>query len=354
MSLGDLGDNKESESNSLVHVCALRWIEQMLYLFGGHTYPGIRDGNGYLVIREACAHRDRGGGSAVLDGIRQKVIDDPREGCRIDCDLTYFGIQIELHRGARRCAKLLHNLCNKSVEVLGRLRNRAVPAKELLPQERIVCEVHGVLKEIAEPLQRLGAILEGVVKLVELKFHEPKRVLEIVKEVGERAKQGWGGGRHAGSGKISLAPTITRLLNGGKSGVEGDGTMEIYRFFHPHHNPRLHSVALRQQELFELEQVAAELRKALERARERSRRRPASPILAEHFDGIMKAVRFVEDSLKTLSDAHPGDSVDALRALVQEREDFSGWDTWCRVLQQQMAACPDDPTLLPRAGEPGQ
>ena len=116
--------------------------------------------------------------------------------------------------------------------------------------------------------------------------------------------------------------------------------MEIYRFFHPHHNPRLHNTALRQQEICELEQVASELRKALERARERSRRRPASPILAEHFEGVLKAVRFVEDSLKTLSDAHPGDSVDALRELVRERVEFSGWEAWCRVLQQQMAVYP--------------
>jgi hypothetical protein len=114
--------------------------------------------------------------------------------------------------------------------------------------------------------------------------------------------------------------------------------MDIYRFFHPHHNPRLHSTPLRQQELSELEQAAAELRKALERARRRTKRRAVSPIMPEHFDDVIKAVRFVESSLQTLCDAHPGDAAEVLHDMVHERSELTGWQTWASLLDQQLHA----------------
>ncbi|RMG41578.1 MAG: hypothetical protein D6719_08315 [Candidatus Dadabacteria bacterium] len=113
--------------------------------------------------------------------------------------------------------------------------------------------------------------------------------------------------------------------------------MDIYRFFHPHHNPRLHSTPLRQQELSELEQAAAELRKALNRAMRRVERAPVAPIMPEHFRDILKAMRFVEASLQTLCDAHPGDGDSELRDLINERSGFSGWETWTSLLREQLA-----------------
>ena len=113
--------------------------------------------------------------------------------------------------------------------------------------------------------------------------------------------------------------------------------MDIYRFFHPHHNPRLHSTPLRQQELSELEQAASELRKALERAQQRTNRRPSPPIMSEHFVDLIKAMRFVEYSLQTLCDAHQGDGRRALADLIQERSSFSGWETWTALLREQLA-----------------
>ena len=113
--------------------------------------------------------------------------------------------------------------------------------------------------------------------------------------------------------------------------------MDIYRFFHPHHNPRLHSTPLRLQELLELEQAAAELRKALERAKRRTARRPSGAILPSHFSDIIKAIRFVESSLQTLCDAHDGDSDSILHELVQERSSFSGWEAWTSLLLEQLA-----------------
>ncbi len=111
--------------------------------------------------------------------------------------------------------------------------------------------------------------------------------------------------------------------------------MDIYRFFHPHHNPRLHSTPLRQQELSELEQAAAELRKAIERAQARTSRRQAGLILPGHFDDILKAMRFVEYSLQTLCDAHPGDEPEVVLDLINERSSMSGWEAWTSLLREQ-------------------
>src|SRR5438552_763516 len=114
--------------------------------------------------------------------------------------------------------------------------------------------------------------------------------------------------------------------------------MDIYRFFHPHHNPRLHSTHLRQQELSELEQATSELRKALERAQQRTVRKTKAPIMSEHFTDLIKAIRFVEYSLQTLCDAHPGDTEPDLVDLINERSGFSGWENWTSLLSEQVHA----------------
>jgi hypothetical protein len=109
--------------------------------------------------------------------------------------------------------------------------------------------------------------------------------------------------------------------------------MDIYRFFHPHHNPRLVNTALRYTELSELLQAATELRKALERAQQRTSRRTRPPILAEHFSDVIKAGRFIEASLQTLCEVHPGDTEGELQELAGERSSCSGWEAWTRNVQ---------------------
>lgn len=113
--------------------------------------------------------------------------------------------------------------------------------------------------------------------------------------------------------------------------------MDIYRYFHPHHNPRLFSTPLRQQELSELEQAAAELKKALERARLRTERAPAGLILPSHFTDLLKAIRFIESSLQTLCDAHDGDDLSTLEDIVQERSGMRGWEAWTSIVNEQLA-----------------
>lgn len=114
--------------------------------------------------------------------------------------------------------------------------------------------------------------------------------------------------------------------------------MDIYRYFHPHHNPRLHSTALRQQELSELEQAASELLKAVERAKSRAERTPAPPILPEHFTDIIKALNFLVRSFQTLCDAHRGDTRGEMLSLIAERSEFSGWENWVNLVREQLAS----------------
>ena len=114
--------------------------------------------------------------------------------------------------------------------------------------------------------------------------------------------------------------------------------MDIYRFFHPHHNPRLHSTPLRLQELSELEQAAAELRKALERARLRTVRSREGRIMPAHFTDALKAISFIETSLQSLCDAHEGDDYQTLCDLLKERSGSRGWEAWTSLLWEQLSS----------------
>lgn len=112
--------------------------------------------------------------------------------------------------------------------------------------------------------------------------------------------------------------------------------MDLYKFFHPHHNPRLNNVPIRYTELSELLQATTELRKALERAQHRASKAPCDPILPEHFVGAIKASKFLEAALQAISEAHPGDSTDVLKEVVRERSNISGWDAWTRSVHETL------------------
>lgn len=114
--------------------------------------------------------------------------------------------------------------------------------------------------------------------------------------------------------------------------------MDIYRYFHPHHNPRLNSTPLRQVELVELEQASSELKKALIRSRSRLEKGTTPPLLPSHMSEVIKAMDFVVTSLQTLCDAHPGDGEEELKKIIEERSPLSGWETWASLLQEQLGA----------------
>jgi hypothetical protein len=112
--------------------------------------------------------------------------------------------------------------------------------------------------------------------------------------------------------------------------------MDLYRYFHPHHNPRLRKHPLRLQELGELQLAACELHKAIERAEIRSANSPLSPITEEHFAELARAMEYVTDTLGILTNAHPGDDLPTMKELMQEREEAPGWESWVRLLKQRL------------------
>ena len=113
--------------------------------------------------------------------------------------------------------------------------------------------------------------------------------------------------------------------------------MDLYRYFHPHHNPRLRSVQIRLQELCELKQSAEELKRAIERAEIRAQNAPRPPIKSEHFKEILTALDYVVESLGVLEKAHPGDDDEAMKALLSERADAPGWENWGRLVKQRLS-----------------
>ena len=112
--------------------------------------------------------------------------------------------------------------------------------------------------------------------------------------------------------------------------------MDLYRYFHPHHNPRLRNTCLRLQELAELEQAAAELNRAVRRAKIRGRNVPVGGIREEHFDELLSALDYIVTTLAALTSAHPGDSMETMLELLRERKDAPGWETWSRLLRQRL------------------
>lgn len=112
--------------------------------------------------------------------------------------------------------------------------------------------------------------------------------------------------------------------------------MDLYRYFHPHHNPRLRNVPLRLQELGELEQAAVELKKAVKRAEVRTSISDAGPIKGEHFTQLLVALEYIVESLGTLAGAHPGDDADTMVQMLDERKDAPGWENWARLLKQRL------------------
>ena len=118
--------------------------------------------------------------------------------------------------------------------------------------------------------------------------------------------------------------------------------MDLFRYFHPHHHPRLRRVPLRLQELGELELAAIELGRALRRAQIRSENRfapstiPTSEITPEKLAEIVSSLDFATNRLAALIHLHPGDSVDDMEHLIKERKLISGWENWSRIVKERL------------------
>jgi hypothetical protein len=122
--------------------------------------------------------------------------------------------------------------------------------------------------------------------------------------------------------------------------------MDLFRYFHPHHHPRLRRVPLRLQELGELELAAKELSRALKRAEIRSENRfIGGPVSAEQIAEVVDSVDGVISQLKSLIHLHPGDSSEDMEKLIEERQSISGWENWARIVRERL----NDSIILKKA-----
>ena len=117
--------------------------------------------------------------------------------------------------------------------------------------------------------------------------------------------------------------------------------MDFYRFFLPQHNPRLLSVAPRQIELAELEQIASELLKAVNRLKTRTEQAqsPSSPQAVELKYAVSSLSEVIE-SLAICCDETPADTDDQLLDIVRERSSYPGWEHWTSLVLEQFANSP--------------
>lgn len=112
--------------------------------------------------------------------------------------------------------------------------------------------------------------------------------------------------------------------------------MEIYKFFYPHFNPLLSGTPLRQQELSELSQSTALLRRAIEQAEKRNAPSGLRVINHDQLQSALKALKYAEATLENLEQAHPGDSLSTLEAVARERTDMPGWRSWASLFFEQL------------------
>lgn len=110
--------------------------------------------------------------------------------------------------------------------------------------------------------------------------------------------------------------------------------MDIYSFFYSHHNPRIKTKPLRQQEVLELYQVVMELIKALKAAESRTEKAGKPPYLSQHFSEISAQLEPILQSINILAEAHPGDSDADIKDLIQERSNLPSWKNWTQLIEE--------------------
>lgn len=109
--------------------------------------------------------------------------------------------------------------------------------------------------------------------------------------------------------------------------------MDIYRFFHPHHNPRLRNVKLRLQELTEISLAVKEIERVLQRTKRRLSHNPESVTLAED---TINAINLAYELLETNIRLYPEDSPEDLEIMLGERRDAPGWEAWCKLVESRL------------------
>ena len=112
--------------------------------------------------------------------------------------------------------------------------------------------------------------------------------------------------------------------------------MDLYRYFHPHFNPRLRNVPVRLQELLELQQAATELKKAIERAELRTKTRENPPFPSEYLSEISAALAFASEALGEIIKILPEDDIKTMVEMLEERKAAPGWESWSRLFAERV------------------
>ncbi len=117
--------------------------------------------------------------------------------------------------------------------------------------------------------------------------------------------------------------------------------MDLYRYFHPHHNPRLRKSKLRLQELNELKLATKELGNALKRAQVRVENQSENLGAASDYfnNNLGIAIEALELSLSTLDevvDAYPEDTDQDMLDMLTEREMAPGWEAWSKLVSEKL------------------
>jgi len=123
-------------------------------------------------------------------------------------------------------------------------------------------------------------------------------------------------------------------------GLYTNSGMDFYRFFLPQHNPRLLSVAPRQIELVELEQISTELLKAVGRLKTRSTRSSDNQAKIDYLTTALTALTNVVEALGRCCDDTPADTDEQLLDIVRERSSYPGWEQWTALVLEQFANSP--------------
>lgn len=116
--------------------------------------------------------------------------------------------------------------------------------------------------------------------------------------------------------------------------------MDLFRFFHPHHNPRLKNKRLRLQELSELELAIKEIQRALVRANVRQTSSNAT-VASEYIKSSKEAIELALSLISQCIEEYPEDSDQDLYDLLSERKSAPGWEAWTRLLSEKLKSITD-------------
>lgn len=109
--------------------------------------------------------------------------------------------------------------------------------------------------------------------------------------------------------------------------------MDLYRFFHPHHNPRLRSVKIRLQELTEISLAIKEISRVLMRSK---RRLGEDGLFSDNMDDTINAIDLAHSIIETTIRNYPEDSPEDLENMLVERTGAPGWEAWCKLVESRL------------------